>query len=440
MLLDWTDYYLIVTVLAVLFAIAISAALGRQRSPQASTAWVLFIILVPYVGLPAFLAFGLRLGPGPRAPAAEDAPGLAKMLACYDAGPRRGGTDLRLHASNSEAREALFGLVEGAERTLDVALYQLANDATGLEFLALLERRAQAGVQVRLCLDGIGAVLRPRRAIHAAKRSGVKVHVHARIFPPKRLWSMDRRNHRKIAIADGAHLWSGGRNVGDVYLSEGEGAWTDLGFTARGPLVAEAARLFAEDWPGRQIVAAPVVEAGEAEVQLLPTGPSQPGDGLHEMLLHLIHTATDRIEIGTPYFTPTETLTTALAMAGRRGVDVRIVLPTHSNHPAADLARGAFIRQLEQAGCRFHWHGNGMFHAKAMRFDDRVALVGSANCDSRSLLTNKEMMVLLWSPAEIAAVRDWFETVMAGCGSEGPEDGPLRRLAERTLRLAAPLL
>jgi cardiolipin synthase len=117
--------------------------------------------------------------------------------------------------------------------------------------------------------------------------------------------------------------------------------------------------------------------------------------------------------LATPYFVPDDGLLDALLLAARRGVRVLLLIPKHSNHILADLARGRAIRALAAAGGEVRLLQR-MSHAKAMVIDDALALCGSANFDGRSLFINFEAMVAFYGPAQIRWLADWITDTASG--------------------------
>ena len=432
----WTFALLAVAALAVVLTAL--AMLGKGRSPQSTSAWLLFLVVAPWAAIPAWLAFGSPARVPYRQGSPDRPTGFERLLDTVGAGPVREGNRVILLDDTGDARDELFALIESATDTLDVCLFALQRDDLGRDFARRLTERAEAGVKVRLLLDGVGAFIRPKRSLEALRAAGGDVRIHAPVWPPVRLWTMDRRNHRKMVIADGARAWMGGRNVGEDYLGDSAHAWSDLSMRVDGPVVEDMAALFAGDFGG-ETVAAPVTRSGDAPARLLASGPRQHGEALHDTLLHLVYRAESRIDIATPYFLPTEALTQGIAIAARRGVPVRILLPGKSNHRMADLARGAWLGELIEAGARLYRSPDPMCHAKAVRIDD-LALVGSANFDSRSLLINAEMMLMLPGEDELAAVTAWFDARLDTAQAGVEDGGLLRRSVERVVRLASPLL
>ena len=175
-------------------------------------------------------------------------------------------------------------------------------------------------------------------------------------------------------------------------------------------------------------------------VQVVPSGPDVAGDPLYESLLALVFAARDRIWIVTPYFVPDEMLARALTLAARRGVDVRLIVPLRSNHITADLARAGYMRDLHTAGARVLLYTPVMLHAKAVVFDDQLAVIGSANMDMRSLFLNYEVALYVSTPAHVAEVADWAQSLMADSKPELPAPGWEREIFENVVRLLSPLL
>ncbi len=242
------------------------------------------------------------------------------------------------------------------------------------------------------------------------------------------------RNHRKLIVVDSKFALVGGMNIAWPYIGPpgSRGLWRDLSMVVEGPAVSEIETLFASDWrfttgqeptglhqPGDDRRTA---GTGSSVVQVVPSGPDVAGDPLYESLLALIFAARDRIWIVTPYFVPDEMLARALSLAARRGVDVRLIVPMRSNHITADLARAGYMRDLHTAGGRVLLYTPVMLHAKAVIFDDHLAVIGSANMDMRSLFLNYEVALYVSSRVHVVEVANWAESLMAD--SKPPAAGP----------------
>ena len=454
-----TAHTAVIAVSLVTYA-AISLTRRQRRHPSAALGWVLLLLLAPYVGLPLFLMFGSRKtaraqrkarprvhdtfaamhGPGARMRALALGMGLPGAVE---------SEGLVIHEDGAMALERLKALVLSARRTLDVSTFLLGRDALGDELVQLLAQRAREGVRVRFMVDGIGRYLGGAPRLRPLRLAGVDVGLFIRPWSSPLRGRVNLRNHRKMAVADGEWLWSGGRNLAAEYFVGGAGPagtriepWTDLSFDLRGPLAAQAAEQFERDWAVGTGGAPPIPAAtppsperpGVPLVQLLPSGPDQADDTLYELLVDACFNAEQRIVAVTPYFVPDPALLMALGLAARRGVTIDLILPRRSNHRLADFARPAAVRDLLDCGARV-WLVPSMLHAKLFVFDQTVALAGSLNLDARSLFLNYEMMVAFYDGDAIARYTAWADAVRAGAARlEHKRVGALREVGEGLLR------
>lgn len=492
---QWFTVHSLVTVVAALTYVVTSRVMRQRRHPAAAVAWMLFIVLMPYIALPAYLSFGTRKVARPRpsqaalpwlpAPAGSPPAWAPNLLAALRQAPPVPCHDLAVHADGSAARASLLATIDGATRTLDVCTFILSPDALGLEVTDRLCQRARAGVRVRVLVDGLGPIMGGRPPFERLRAAGARTLL---FVPPLRSTLRGRsnlRNHRKLVVADGGwpegRLWSGGRNLAAHYFDGGPGIppWTDLSFDLRGPLVEQAAHLFDADWvfaggalawpralqalektgarlalphappppgtdaaPARQVpqATAPRVpigddatEADRPQVQLVASGPDQVDDTLYELLVASAYRAEAHIRIATPYFVPEPALLMALCLAARRGVRVELLLPARSNHRISDLARSRSLRTLADAGAHVLLTPR-MLHAKLVVIDESLALAGSTNLDGRSLFLNYEMMVAFHAPGAVRAFAEWHAREAAGARPHVPRAPSLARdLAEGML-------
>jgi cardiolipin synthase len=416
-----------------------SHTLHQRRHPSAAIAWVMGILLVPYLTLPLYLAFGSRKVTATRAlerkqrlllpgavthttAARSQQLGMAMGLpdpVTYD--------DLHLHQDGRQALDALRRLIEGATRSLDVCTFILGRDVLGDDIGERLKKRAREGLRVRLLIDGIGLYLGGHPDLMSFRDAGVEV---VRFVPPFRSPKRGRtnlRNHRKMLIADDQHLWCGGRNLAAEYF-EGDPRpllgctpWVDLSFDLRGELAVQARQQFEQDWAfatecplAATAHAQAPAAAGQPLAQLVASGPDRADDTILTLLLSGCFTSQRRILLVTPYFIPDTGLLTAMSLAARRGIEIDLVLPARSNHRLADFARHRLLRELVSAGGRV-WLYPRMIHAKVVVIDDELALSGSANIDGRSLYLNYELMVAFYARQAVGAFAHWAEARKLEC-------------------------
>ncbi|MEX3315224.1 phospholipase D-like domain-containing protein [Sulfitobacter sp. PS-8MA] len=456
--MSWIMTHLEIVVIVLLTLLAAVVILQQRRTPQSTAAWLLAIIVLPWVAVPLFLGLGFRKqstryspvhflkgdtgGPPPRPVHTLDA--TMQHFGLPAAAP---GQNLRLLGDPVAAYEAVMALVRGAEKRLDVLFYIVSNDATGVAFVDALTERAKAGVKVRLLMDRLGTFRGPAAALRRLQAAGGDVRFYSPLLQVPGSGHLNLRNHRKMIIADDARVFSGGMNIGAHYLGAKalEDGWADLAFLLEGRAVQSFGDVFRSDWEvasGEQLEPTPMVPAhtgGNATVQLVPSGPDIAEDPLHDGLIRALHLAESRIWLVTPYFVPTEALGAALTIAARRGVDVRVLVPDRSNQRLADFARGAYLRDLQEAGGHALYYQPGMIHAKAGVIDN-MGFVGTANFDVRSMLLNFEVTLLIYDAGTVGSLCDWFEHLSEHCAMEKPPTGLFRKVAEGLFRLGAPIL
>ena len=406
-----------------------SHTLHLRRHPSAAIAWVVALVLLPYVTLPIYLMFGIRKVKGYQPPVRRaelsspnshpDALGartqqLAATMALLGASTYH---RLNIHEDGTQALQVLRQMIDGATSTIDLSTFIFAHDGLGGEIAQGLKRRAREGIQVRLLVDGIGAYLGGHTDFKSLAATGVQV---ALFVPPLRSSLRGRtnlRNHRKMVIADGEQFWCGGRNLATEYF-EGKATslpWIDLSFDLRGDLALQAQQQFEQDWAFATGSAPPEPKAAVNHNypanailgQLIASGPDQTDDTLYTLLISSFFVSRKRIMLVTPYFVPNNTLLMSLTLAARRGVTVDLLMPKKSNHRLADLARHRALRELTAAGAHV-WFLPHMIHAKAVVVDDELAFVGTANLDERSLFLNYELMVSFYESADVKRFAQWI--------------------------------
>jgi cardiolipin synthase A/B len=457
-------YSEIFTRIGFLLALILMAGLLRQRrSPSSTIAWLLAILLLPNVGVPLYIIFGgrkvrrlarrkERIYQTSTAAGSGNCDGAAdRLLASYGVPPPSGGNCIELVPSGVTAYERVVELIQSARSSIQITTYILGSDQGSKDLVGCLTRKAAEGVAVRVLIDSLGSWRLRRGFLAPLVAAGGEV---ASFMPVLNIFRgrANLRNHRKLLVVDSRSALTGGMNLAWPYIGPpgSTGLWRDLSVVVRGPAVLELNSLFASDWKfatGKDSNGGPPPDPGpcaagfeSTAVQVVASGPDVEGDPLYEALLALIFAAQTRIWIVTPYYVPDEMLARALGLAARRGVDVRVILPAHSNHITADLARASYLRDLHTAGGRILFYEPVMLHAKAVLFDDRLAVIGSANMDMRSLFLNFEVALFVHSPEQVNHVAAWAEALMADSKPELPTPGWAFELAENVVRLLSPLL
>jgi cardiolipin synthase len=449
----------------------VARLMSQKKAPANTFAWLLVIVLLPYVGVPLYLIFGgrklrrLAARKAPLTPQLPNPPETASAFATWPvahtimssgAGAPVAGNRLQLLTTGEDTFAALERHITAARHTIHINTFILGRDDTGRRLLQLLTERARDGVKVRLLLDAVGCMF-VRRSFHAALRAaGGEVVKFMPVMPFTSRGSANLRNHRKIAVFDHAAAIIGGHNLAHEYMGAGayRKRWRDLGALIEGPAATLLNEVFIADWcfasrqppetlrPGARVETA--ADRGQAELQVVASGPDVPGDPLYEGIISMIQEAEQSVWIVTPYFIPDDVLLRSLIVKARAGREVTLIVPERSNHPVTDFARRYYVRELCQAGGRVLLFRPGMMHSKAVIVDDRIGLLGSANFDLRSLFVNFEIGVVVHTKADVMTMRAWAVAQAASCREFVNRPKRPHQLLSGTLedfsRLLAPLL
>jgi cardiolipin synthase A/B len=310
---------------------------------------------------------------------------------------------VRLLRNGGEAFPAWLAAIEAAHTRISMEMYIFNEDKIGRRFAEALMQAAQRGVEVRLLYDSIGCRHAPASFFAKMREAGVwatPYHPY-RLWRP-RFWTLIRRNHRKTLICDGQVAFTGGINVSDHWCPESEGGkgWHDAAIEVRGPAVATIETVFLRTWnwrvrrrhrmKPRYLVRSPPI--GHIPLAVIANGELVDRFSIRRAALHAIRASLSRIYLASPYFVPDPGFLRSLASAAARGVDVRLLVPKHSDTQTVDLASRATYRRLLPAGVRiFQYHP--LVHTKALVVDESFVSLGSYNLDHRSLAYNLEMVV-----------------------------------------------
>ena len=450
---------------------AIARLMSEKRPPSNTVAWLLVIVLIPYVGVPLYLLLGgrklrrlmkrkTRLRPGgaerPQTVSPLTHAATALTITRSGANPPVTGNSVRLLTDGRQAFTEFMDHIRAARHSIHIMTFILGRDDTGRALIELLAQRAREGVKVRLLLDAVGCLFSSGGFCDPLRKAGGEVVRFLPVLPLSSRGTANLRNHRKIAVFDHTTAIVGGHNLADDYMGPrpSKKRFADFGAILSGPAAAELNEVFVADWnfatrkSGRSLHPegwqAMEQSLGSGILQVVASGPDLDGDPLYEGILAMIQDADDSIWIVTPYFIPDEVLLRSLIIKARAGKDVTLVLPAKSNHPITDFARRHYLRQLQRAGGRVLLYTPGMLHSKAIIIDGKVGLLGSANFDLRSLFVNFEIGVVLYSRTDVEAMRMWVSSRFSRCKPPPAERRRRERLlgdiAEDLSRLLAPLL
>lgn len=313
--------------------------------------------------------------------------------------------------------------ISNAQKILHVEYFILKPDRVGLAFIALLTKKAQEGLDVRLLLDAMGSSSIKAKHLKAFRKAGGKV---AFFFPAKILkffnFKFNYRNHRKLVIIDSKIAYLGGFNVAEEYvgMSKKFSAWRDTHICLQGSCVQDVDARFILDWRFASKEELPLPTdyftlppfENSTGVQIISCGPDSPSTEIKLAYLKMIAGAQRNIYVQTPYFIPDDSIYEALKMAALSGVDVRIMIPNQPDHPFVYWVTYSNVGSLLDSGVKVYVYDNGFLHAKTITVDSEVSSVGSANFDIRSFKLNFECNAILYDENVAKMLENEFEKDM----------------------------
>lgn len=443
--------HFLLTGIAAFSAICIVAVLFFERkNPASSLVWVLVLLFFPVAGfvLYLFLGSGFRVNKRKRyalKAMADDIYdnfivkhlnlGRSRVYMDKNAGATRLLSYLKnqgdgVFTDNNNAdiftdgNDMFAKLLEDLRRAkshIHVLFYIFRCTGIGSEILAILEKKASEGIEVRVIYDSVGTLMASDSPFAGLKRAGGEVQAFAPIFSNLNSHlRLNYRNHRKIVVIDGTIGYVGGMNVGDEYMGKNKSLcpWRDTHLRITGSAVWFLQERFIMDWAYsadadphqvdvRTYFPEPV-EGGEMGMQIISSGPDTYESPIKSGMLAMIYGARKSIYLQTPYFAPDESFADALRIAARSDIDVRLMIPEKSDYKIVHHATLGYARDLQQTGVKILKY-HGFIHAKTMVVDGRIATIGTTNITNRSFTLDFEVNAFVYDSEFASRCVDIFK-------------------------------
>ena len=466
---------LLLSVLVVLWIV------NKWENPAYKLAWVIPILLFPVFGGLLYLVYGNKrptkriqfhlseiheIAKG-QLPQDED---VLKKLLEMDPGvhhqswyvaksagyPVWDHTDTTYFPNGESYYESLLKDLRAAKTYIFMEFFIIEPGLMWNQILDVLRMKVEEGVKVRFIYDGWGCAIKvPSKYYKYLESLGIEC---VSFNPVRAIFSLaiSTRDHRKIVAIDGNIAYTGGMNLADEYVNlihpygqwkdagirlEGHGAWSlTMMFLEMWNLNRETEHDFSSFWPEERKTL-----AGDDHSFVQPYGDSPLDNEIvgENIYLNIINSATEYVYIMTPYLIVDNEMITALTLAAKRGVDVRIIVPGIPDKKMVFLVTQSYFSRLIQDGVKIYRYTPGFIHSKCVVSDDKVATVGTTNFDFRSLYLHFENGVFLYHTDSVRSVKDdmlrTFEI------SRPVSDSELKNrfgktLAQSLLRLFAPLI
>ncbi|MDR3020425.1 MAG: cardiolipin synthase [Treponema sp.] len=392
----------------------------------------------------------------------------AHYLQGYAGFPVYGNTRQEYFPSGESYFYRVLEELEKAQKYIFLEFFILKEGLMLNSIIHILERKAAAGLDVRIMYDDMGCFFTlPHDFPAKLKKKGIKVFVF-NPFRPIISSLQNNRDHRKIIAIDGKVAFTGGLNLADEYINAVErfGHWKDAAIMIEGDAAWSLTVIFLQMWnlkagekndyksfyPWKEEQSSLCAHSGQNVNQEIKNwGYAQPyadspmdteNVGEH-VYIHIINQAKKYVYINTPYLIVDDNLLSALTLAAKSGVDVRIITPHRWDKKIVAITSRSYYRRLILGGVKVYEYTCGFNHGKTFVSDDKIATVGTTNLDFRSLYLHFECGVLVYYSKIIEAIKEDFlrtvpisqEVTLKDCARN-----TFQLILQDVLRIFAPLM
>lgn len=473
-IVNWVMVLLVALYVALVVA-AVIMVIRENRNPIRALSWVIALIFLPFVGLIFYLFFGRSLKGMHMIsrkhrrkllhnqnvkrvdlnalPLSSDARNLVKLAHNVCRAPFMVDNRIEIFTDGATKFATLKRDIENASESVYLQYYIIQDDRIGMEIADLLIKKAKEGVDVRVIYDNVGSFSTKNKYFKRLMEGGVDIHPFFKVTFPQLANRVNWRNHRKVVVIDSQIAYMGGMNIADRYVMpvDGKPEWRDTHFRLEGRIVESCLYSLAIDWNFKKKVPqlTPKIQKtipfhNNVGMQFITSGPVDNWDNIALCFLKLISAAKRSIYIQTPYFLPTDALMHALEAAALSKIDVRVMIPRHSDSKMLQYASFSYVTRCLKAGIKVYLYTRSMLHAKCMIIDDDLVTAGSTNFDFRSFENNFECNLLIYDAAVNAEMRDIFFNDIKNCEklnyATWHSRPVLQRSLESVVRLFSPIL
>lgn len=448
-----------------------------NRQPAKTMAWVMVLIFIPVVGIVLYFFFGqntrkekfisrqsmdqltkrsmLEFAEQQNLVLPEEHSVLINLFKTQNwALPFKNNTTDIL-TDGTDFFISLLRDIGQATHHIHLETYIICNDPLGRLLADALADKARQGVEVRFIYDDVGCWNVPNSFFEQMRNAGIDVHAFMPVKFPAFTSKVNYRNHRKLCVIDGKIGYIGGMNVAMRYVKGSNGrTWRDTHMRIRGGAVYGIQRAFLVDWffVDRTLVTNrcyyPMLDGSinnDCIMQVVTSSPISPWPEMMQGYVRILLEAKRYVYMETPYFLPTEPVMFAMRTAALAGVDVRLMVPLHSDAKFVEWASRPYIQEAADSGVKVYLYKAGFNHSKLLVSDDSLSTCGSTNIDFRSFENNFESNVFIYDSGMAQRVKAVFIGDMKNCVMYGDYMRTRRlsfthRLWESFVRLFSPLM
>lgn len=309
--------------------------------------------------------------------------------------------------------------IAAARSSINIETFLCRQGAVTRRLTEVLLRKRREGVEVRLLVDGSGGRKYGRADVRRMQKAGCQVRKY-HPFVPSNLGRLNQRTHRKIAIIDGRVGYVGGHCLTDHWLGDAQDRehYRDITARVEGPIVNQLQSAFTDNWieetgevfSGERFFPTPE-PAGPSKAHLVFVSPIGGPSTLKLLHYIAINEAKRSITIQNPYFLPDPDARKALLEAVKRGVEVKVMIPSTAATDAKLVSHASHHHYgtLLEGGVRIFDYEQTLLHQKVFTVDGEWSSVGSSNFDDRSFEINDEVSLVVWDRELAARLEQIFE-------------------------------
>ena len=460
------------------------AILLDNRQPAKTMAWLLVLIFLPVIGIILYFFFGQNtrkeriisqqsmdqltkrsmfefvLQKNLQLP--ENYRSLINLFTNQSLALPFKDNEVEIYTNGYEFFPALLAAIGRAKNHIHIDTYIIDDDPLGNLLADALIDKAREGVEVRLIYDDVGSWKTKSAFFERMRNEGIEVHPFLPVRFPSFTSKVNYRNHRKIIVIDGEVGFIGGMNIAMRYVTgiKKKGVkrkpvqpWRDTHLRIRGGAVYGLQRAFLIDWyfvdrtliTSHQYYPPLATLPNNCLAQIVTSDPTSPEPDIMQGYVRILLEAKDYVYMESPYFLPTEPILFAMRTAAVSGVDVRLLVPLHSDAKVVEWSTRSYLKEIVDAGVSVYFYQAGFNHSKLLVCDDFVCTCGSTNIDFRSFENNFEANAFFYDREMALRMKDVFFHDLADSLTYADVANSYRipfihRVRDSLLRLLSPLL
>lgn len=477
---NFSQYYIAINIILTVLSILILLTIIRlERHLTNKIPWILLIIIFPIFGGILFIFIGTNLYSSPTLKRIyrnkqkekhylvqdnqilkeinkqdEDIYGQINYISQYVGYPIYKNSFIDYYPLGEDAYKVMLEELKKAKKFIFIEYFIIETGEMWQGILDILEQKVKEGVDVRIIYDDFGTIGKlPFHYKKVLKKKGIKCLVFNRLIPVVAVF-MNNRDHRKILVIDGNVVFSGGINIADEYINKKKrfGHWKDNGIMIKGEATWNYTVMFLNIWNAYKNEDKdfnkfkPTIKNVSSDSGYIAPYGDYPLDKElvgENIYLNIINQSKKYVYIFTPYLIIDNEMLSALTLASKRGVDVRIVTPGIPDKKIVFTVTRTYYDMLIEEGVKIYEYTPGFIHSKVFVCDDKVATVGTLNLDYRSLYLHFECGTYIYNDKVIEKIKkDAIDTIEKSHEITEKEcrHGLISSIIQSILRIFAPLM